>query len=262
VHRDIFFHIGELHLTFHLDDDRVGVRIPGGNDLAALCFLTFRYRDQGAVGHLVALTLTTQLISNRQLGRTGHDHQAVLVLHVLDVVEANLAAMLDLDAGYCRCPRCRTTDVEGTHGQLGTRLTDGLGSNDAHRLTDVDLVATRQVTPITLGADAPAGFTGDRRTHHHLVNRHGLEFVDQYFVEQGAGFNQHLVGTRLDQVTGDHTTKYTLAQRLYDGATFDQRRHQQAFLGAAIRVGDHQILGHVDQTPGQVTGVCRLQCGI
>src|SRR5690606_25156840 len=59
VHRDVFFHIGELQLTFHLDDDRVGVRIPSGDDLAALCFLTFRYRDQGAVGHLVALTLTT-----------------------------------------------------------------------------------------------------------------------------------------------------------------------------------------------------------
>src|SRR5690606_5833132 len=262
VHRDVLFHIGELNLTFHLHDDRVGVRIPGRHDLATLGLLTFRHRDQGTVRHLVALALATQLIGNSQLGRTGHDHQAVLVLHVLDVMEANLAAMLDLDAGYRRGPRCRTTNVEGPHGQLGTRLTDGLGSNDAHRLTDVDLVATRQVTAVTLGAHTPTGFTDDRRTHHDLVNRHGLKLVDQYFVEQGTGFDEHLVGARLDQVAGNHTTEYTLAQRLNHVTAFDQRRHQQAFFGATIRIGNHQILGHVDQSTGQVTGVRRLQCGI
>src|SRR5918911_1552683 len=34
-----------------------------------------------------------------------------------------------------------TTGVEGTHRQLGTGLTDGLGGDDADRLTDVDQLA-------------------------------------------------------------------------------------------------------------------------
>ena len=40
------------------------------------------------------------------------------------------------------------------------------------------------------------------------------------------------------------------------------RLHDQTLVGAAIHLGDHQILGHVNQTTGQVTGVGGLQCGI
>ena len=54
--------------------------------------------------------------------------------------------------------RCGTTDVEGTHGQLRARLADGLRGNDADRFADVDQVATSQVAPVAIGANAEAGF--------------------------------------------------------------------------------------------------------
>ena len=51
-------------------------------------------------------------------------------------------------------PRCRTTDMEGTHGQLGARFTNGLGGNHTNRFADVDQMPRRQVTSVALRANA------------------------------------------------------------------------------------------------------------
>ena len=58
--------------------------------------------------------------------------------------------------GNIRCG-CNTAGVEGTHGQLGTRLTDGLGGDDAYRLTDGYRLTVCQVGAVALGADAVLG---------------------------------------------------------------------------------------------------------
>ena len=171
--------------------------------------------------------------------------------------------MLDLNAGYRRRPARRTTDVEGPHGQLGTRLTNRLGSDNTNRFTDVDLMATGQVTAVTGGADTPASGTGDRRAHQHFIHTHGFQLVDPYFVQQGANFGQHFILTeRVHHITGHNTTQYALTQCLNHVTAFDQRRHQQAFFSTAILSGNHQILCHVDQSTSQVTGVRCLQGGI
>src|SRR5690606_19238449 len=44
--------------------------------------------------------------------------------------------------------------------------------------------------------------------------------------------------------------------------TFDVRRHQQAFRSTTVFLGNYQVLGYVNQTTGQVTGVRGLQCRI
>src|SRR5690606_25353186 len=155
-----------------------------------------------------------------------------------------------------------TTDVEGTHGQLGTRLTDRLGGDDADSFTDVHLVTASQVATVALGADAVAGFAADRRTHDHFVDAVQLDELDPLLVDQGTGRNDDIVGARLEHVAGNHTAQYALAQRLDHVAAFDVRGHDQALVGAAVDLGHHQVLGHVDQTTGQVTGVRGLQRGI
>src|SRR5690606_4400312 len=156
----------------------------------------------------------------------------------------------------------RTTDVEGTHGQLSTRLTDRLGSDDADRFADVDLMATGKVTAVALGADTVAGFTADWRTHDHFVDAVQLDEVDPLLINQGTGRNQNLFATRLEHVACNDTTQDSLTQRLNNIATFDMRRHVQALLGAAVGLGHNQILRNVNQTASQVTGVGGLQCGI
>src|SRR5215475_1080329 len=45
-------------------------------------------------------------------------------------------------------PRRRAADVEGTHGQLRSRLADGLGGDDAGRLAELDQPPRSQVAPV------------------------------------------------------------------------------------------------------------------
>ena len=50
--------------------------------------------------------------------------------------------------------RCDTTGMEGTHGQLGTGLADGLGGDDADSLTDLNAFTVGHIGTVAVGADA------------------------------------------------------------------------------------------------------------
>ncbi len=106
----------------------MGVRVPLGDDGASVDLVAFLDRNHCTVGQLVALALATEVVGMDDLTGTGHGNQgAIGTFDVLQVVQADGAAVLDLDAVGRGGPAGRTTDVEGTHGQLGTRLTDGTG---------------------------------------------------------------------------------------------------------------------------------------
>src|SRR5258708_8634037 len=184
---------------------------------------------------------------------------ALLMAHGLDVVQPNGALALDFDPVGRRRPRSRAADVEGTHGELSARLADRLRRDDAHRFADIDAVTTAEVATIALRADAIARFAGDGRTHHDLVDAHLFQQLDQLLVDQYAGLDQHLAGRRHHHVFGDHAAQYALAQAFDNVAAFDDRSDRQTVGRAAIDLGDHQILRHVDQTAGEIAGVGRLE---
>ena len=60
-----------------------------------------------------------------------------------------------------------TTNVECPHGELCTRLTNGLRRDDANRFTLVHQCTAGQVTTITGRTDAIFRFTGQRRPDQH-----------------------------------------------------------------------------------------------
>ena len=72
-----------------------------------------------------------------------------------------------------------TTGVEGTHRQLGAGLTDGLGGDDADRLTDVDQLAGGQRTAVAEGAGADRGLAGQDRAGLDLLDARVDERVDR-----------------------------------------------------------------------------------
>jgi hypothetical protein len=57
--------------------------------------------------------------------------------------------------------------VEGSHGELGARLADRLGGDDAHRLADVDQPARGERTPVARLAHTDVGLAGDDGTNPH-----------------------------------------------------------------------------------------------
>ena len=250
----------ELHEARHLGHDRVGMRIPGCDHLACGHRSPFLCGDEGPVGDLVALALAAEVIDHAELARARHrDQVPLLVLHGLDVVEADHATVAHLDGARRRGARGRATDVEGTHGELRARLADRLRGDDAHGLADGDRPAARQVAPVAVRAHAVAGLAGDRGTHLDLVHALGLEQPHQLLIEQRADADQHVLVARLDDVLGQDASQHALAECLDDVAAFDQRGHRQAIAGAAVLFRHHQVLGDVDQTARQVTGVGGLQ---
>src|SRR5690606_7827128 len=144
--RDAFFHAHVGHGTFHFGNDWVSVRIPLGHDRTSVDLVAFLHRNHCTVRQFVALTLTTVVISDRQLTGTRNRNQVTVdTFNVLQVMQTDSTAIFHLNAVSSGGPACRTTDVERTHGQLGTRLTDGLGSDNADRFTDVHLMPASQV---------------------------------------------------------------------------------------------------------------------
>src|SRR6267378_4469172 len=82
------------------------------------------------------------------------------------------------------------TGMERPHGQLGAWLADRLGGDDAHRLTDLDQLAGRQVAAIAQAADAFASLAGEHRAHLDLGHTR---------LDQVARLDVADLGTFLDQ---------------------------------------------------------------
>jgi hypothetical protein len=65
----------------------------------------------------------------------------------------------------------------------------------------------------------------------------------------------------LDPLQGDAADD-AVAQFLDDLPRFDDRPDVNAFDRAAVVLGHDHVLGYVHQTPGQIAGIGRLQCGV
>ena len=101
---------------------------------------------------------------------------------------ACLEQLLDTRQTLCDILAGRdTAGVEGAHGQLGTRLTDGLRRDGTHGLTDRDRLHRRQVDAVAMGTHAVARFAGQHRAH---VNVRYAVLLDQLF---GILLGHHMV---------------------------------------------------------------------
>ena len=263
-HGHAFLDVLELDAAGVLRDHRTGMRIPVGQHLPGLRGVAILCRERCTVRHLVALALAAALVDHQHLaGTRDRDRLATCVGHVAHRArEADGTRRLGLDQAGHRRTRSRAADVEGTHRQLGTRLADRLRGDDAHCLADVGDLATAEVASVALGAQAPARLAGERGTYLDLIDTDRLDQFDRIFVEQHAAVEQHFLGLGMHDVCRQHAAEHALAQRLDDLAPFDQRTHREALGGTAVLLGDHQILGHVDQAAGQVTRVGGLQRGV
>ena len=263
LYRNRFDKIGKLDLSGHLGDDRVHMRIPGRKRLASGYLGSVSRRKFRTVWNLVALLFTSgDVIDNAYFaGPRDRDKALARVLDHLDVMKAHGTAVPDLDTVY----RCRTagstTDMKGTHGQLGSRFANRLRGNNTYSLAFTDLVAAGQFTSVTLNADTVAGFAGDCRTNRQLVD---TDFIDQLyftFFQQGSLFNDGFT-TVVFQVLLQHAAQYPFTEIDDNVATLDNRAQQNPFIGSTVIHVDNQVLGYVDQAPRQVTRVGGFKGGI
>jgi hypothetical protein len=147
--------------------------------------------------------------------------------------------------------------------ELRAGLADRLRGDDADRFADVDEMPARKIAPVARGADAEARFARDRRAHHDRLHAGRLELLDHRFVEQRVARDDRiLVVAGRERVGRDHAAEHAIAQRLDHVAAFDDRRHRERAVRAAIGLGDDHVLRDVDETAREVARVRGLERGI
>src|SRR5688500_5860796 len=157
---------------------------------------------------------------------------------------------------------CSTTDVERAHRELRARLADGLCGNHAHSLANLNRPSGCQVATVALDAAAPARFTGQHRTNSYSLHTRTLNLGRKVFVNLRVGVNDYTAFDRVDNIFQCDAADDAITQRLDLLAAFNDGAGGDTAQCAAVRLADDHVLGHVNQPPGQVTGIGGLQCSV
>src|SRR5207253_808384 len=97
--------------------------------------------------------------------------------------------------------------VEGTHGELCTRLTDGLRCDDTNRIANRDESTRTHVPAVAVLADAMARLAGQRRTQIQRGNLAACrDVIAHILVDDGVALGDDLAGRLVHDVGRDHAT--------------------------------------------------------
>ena len=148
-----------------------------------------------------------------------------------------------------------TTGMEGTHGQLGTRFTDGLCCNDTNGFADGNNVAVCQIQTIALCTYTLLCLTAQNRTN-------GNAFYARFYDLLCIGLGEHLflgeeqfAGCFIPQIVYQVPTNQTFCQRFDQFVAVADFVNFQAFCCTAVFFPDNDFLGNIYQTTCQVTRV-------
>ena len=259
VQRDAFLQVLELDGAADFGEDREGVRVPLDHHLAERDRIALVHLHLGAVDDCVTLALAALVVDDGDRALAVHHHQiARLRLDGLQVDEAHRAVVLGIEARLFGDSRCRTADVEGTHGELGSGFADGLRRDDAGSFAEFDEAARSQVAAVAHDADTALGFAGEHGADLHPLDARSLNGSGEFFGDFLVDVDDHVAVVVLDLLERDAADD-AVAQRLDDFAGFDDAGDVDAVDGAAIVFADDYVLRHVDQTAGQVAGVGGLE---
>ena len=149
-----------------------------------------------------------------------------------------------------------TTGVEGAHGELRTRLTNGLGRDDANGFTQVHQFVVGQGPAVALPADRAGRLTGERRAHLHHSNAGRFNAGTQRWIHLGVAGGNHLTSAIHNVFSQQATNEAGFVFAVVVSGNLD------AAAGAAVVFTDDDVLGDVDQTAGEITGVSRAKRGV
>ena len=152
--------------------------------------------------------------------------------------------------------------MEGSHGQLRTGFADGLGGDDADRLTGRHRLTGGQVHAVALGADTAVSLAGQHGADLGTMDIEGFQQCGVVLGHHVILRDQHLVGAGLADIVNGETALDTLGELLDDLTALADLGHQNALLHAAVVLADDDVLTDVHHTAGQITGVGGTQCRI
>ena len=249
-------------IALDLGQDRPRVRIPLGDALAALDLVAILDTQPRTVRNAVMRALGAVGVDDRDHHVAHHRHHLVIrVFGDVLALELDLAVEVQLDERLLGDLR-RTADMEGAHGELGTRLADRLRSDDTDRLAHVDRRAPGEIAPVACAAHAVGRLARQHRADFQLLDAASGDDVDLGLRQQSGPLDQGLAGGRILHILRRGPAKDAAGERSNHGAGIDNGADLDAILRAAVFFRDDAVLRHVDQTPREIARVCRLQGGV
>ena len=259
VQRETFLQVLELHRSADFRQDGEGVRVPLDQYIAERNLLAVFDLHLGAVHHGIALFFAALLIHDRDRTVAVHHHQVAFLRANCDHVhEAHRAVVLGIEARLLADARSRAADVERTHGELGSRLADGLRRDHARRFAEFDEAAGSQVAAVAHDANATLRFAGQHGADLHPLDTGSLYRNCQLLRDFLVDVNDDVAFVVLDLLQRN-AAHDTVAQRLDDLARLHDGSHVDAIDRSAVVFADDHVLRHVHQAAGQVAGVRGLQ---
>src|ERR1017187_8020423 len=259
LQREAVDEVLEVDHTGDFGEDREGVRIPFEQDLVALHGSAVFHQDARAVYHRVALLFTALIVHHRHNAQAVHGDDFVGLAadrHDPDIAGESIG--FGVLRGLLADSRGGSTDVEGTHGQLGAGFADGLRRDHADRFAAFHQASGGQVAAVAGDAHAALGFAGEHRADLDALDTGRLNGRRQVFGDLLVDAHDDVAFVIL-LILERHAADDAVAQRLDDCAGFDDRLHVNAFGGAAIVFADDHVLRHVDQAAREIAGIGRLQ---
>ncbi len=152
--------------------------------------------------------------------------------------------------------------MEGTHRQLGSRFTDGLGGDDSDSDSLLDQDSGREIHSVAKSATTQRAITGERTTNEDLVMSKILNLVSGLAVDHPVDLDENIPGNRILDLGNGDTPVDTCPELNCLLVTSLHRLLGDAALGSTIMAVDDNVLGHISKFPRQVTGVSGLQGGV
>ena len=154
--------------------------------------------------------------------------------------------------------------MEGSHGQLRTGLTDRLCRDDTHGLTDLYRLTGCKVSTVAVCAHTVLGVTLNDRSDIYLLDARSSDCLCVLLGDHGIVVHDDLAADGIDHGTDGVSAHDSVSQRLENVLILfvDDLADPCTLGGIALVLANDHFLGYVNQTAGQVTGVCGTQCGI
>src|SRR6266540_3742151 len=264
LHRDTRDDVHELHLAGFLGKNRHVVRVPLHERVAFLDFVAVGHGDDCADDDGVRFQLAAFLAENGDGAIFVQDNvAAIFELDVTQVDVFDSAVVPGLDDWLLELAGGNAAGVERAHRELGARLADGLGGNDADGFAEFDARAGGQVAAVAVHANAQLGLAGEHGADLHLLDTGdfdglGLEFVDLIVGLDQGGLGRARILDVIARTAADEPVAQLddLVLALVDGTD------PNAVGGAAILLADNHVLGNVHQFARHVAGVGGLEGGV
>ena len=220
---EVFFHshpfdqVAESNGSGNLSKDRVSIGVPLNQGLTFLHILSISNLELGRIYNRVPFFFTTGSILNYKTSVTVHNNDfSVLIFEGAQAKILDDTSALGIQSGLLNDPAGSSTNMEGSHRKLGSRLTDRLCRNYTHRLTHFHPFQGRHIAPITFNTNPLLRFAGQARTYSNFFNTGVFNCYHRFLVNQAIRFGQDVSGKRINHILENRPPENSFSQGLDD----------------------------------------------